>query len=252
MAPIGLGQLLAPGAMGPAQAANGSCRSSWPIAYSGLLAAALANVIVFNGRPAAGSDPGHHPAVARAGDGGRAGVLLPARTDPAGPGRRRGDHRRGRGADPVRVAAAVRRRRWQTDRAGPGEPGETTDVAPPIPPLRDGEPPLAILIDYDGTVSLTDVTDMVMAEHVPGVWEEAAAMYDAGGMGSRRLMAWEMDLVEADPAALLATAAAQPHDPGFVPFIRRAQAAGHPDRGRVGRVRLLHPAGACRRSGWGS
>ena len=31
-----------------------------------------------------------------------------------------------------------------------------------------------------------------------------------------------------DPADLLATAAAQPHDPGFVPFVRRAQAAGIP------------------------
>lgn len=105
---------------------------------------------------------------------------------------------------------------------------DTTDVQPEIPPLRDGEPPLALLIDYDGTISLTDVTDQVMAEHVPGVWEEAAALYDAGRMGSRRLMAWEMDLVEADPAALLATAAQQPHDPGFVPFVRMAQAAGIP------------------------
>lgn len=105
---------------------------------------------------------------------------------------------------------------------------DTTDVQPAIPPLRDGEPPLALLIDYDGTISLTDVTDQVMAEHVPGVWEEAAALYDAGRMGSRRLMAWEMDLVEADPAALLATAAEQPHDPGFVPFVRAAQAAGIP------------------------
>ena len=105
---------------------------------------------------------------------------------------------------------------------------DSTDVRPPIAPLRDDEPPLALLIDYDGTISLTDVTDEVMATHVPGVWEEAAALYDAGRMGSRRLMAWEMDLVEADPAALLATAAAQPHDPGFVPFVRLAQAAGIP------------------------
>lgn len=101
-----------------------------------------------------------------------------------------------------------------------------TDVAPPVPPVQAGEPPLSLLIDYDGTISLTDVTDTVMAEHVPGVWEEAAALYDAGRMGSRRLMAWEMDLVETDPALLLATAARQPHDPGFVPFIRAAQAAG--------------------------
>ena len=35
-------------------------------------------------------------------------------------------------------------------------------------------------------------------------------------------------MVDADPADLLATAAAQPHDAGFVPFVRRAQAAGIP------------------------
>ena len=105
---------------------------------------------------------------------------------------------------------------------------DSTDVQPPVRPLRNDEPPLALLIDYDGTISQTDVTDEVMAEHVPGVWEAAAALYDAGRMGSRRLMAWEMDLVEADPQALLATAAVQPHDPGFVPFVRLAQAAGIP------------------------
>jgi 2,3-diketo-5-methylthio-1-phosphopentane phosphatase len=101
-------------------------------------------------------------------------------------------------------------------------------VAPPVPPLLPGEPPLVILVDYDGTIALTDVSDTVMAEHVPGIWETEVAAYDAGRMGSRRLMELEMALVDAPSEALLATAAAQPHDPGFVPFVRRAQAAGIP------------------------
>jgi HAD superfamily phosphoserine phosphatase-like hydrolase len=101
-------------------------------------------------------------------------------------------------------------------------------VAPPVPPLLRGEPPLAILVDYDGTVALTDVSDTVMAEHMPGAWEAEVAAYDAGLAGSRRLMEFEMALVDAPSADLLATAAAQPHDPGFVPFVRRAQAAGIP------------------------
>ncbi len=112
-----------------------------------------------------------------------------------------------------------------------GEPRPVTGpdgVAPPVPPLLPGEPPLAILVDYDGTVALTDVSDTVMAEHVPGIWETEVAAYDAGRMGSRRLMELEMSLVDVPSAALLATAAAQPHDPGFVPFVRRAQAAGIP------------------------
>jgi 2,3-diketo-5-methylthio-1-phosphopentane phosphatase len=91
-----------------------------------------------------------------------------------------------------------------------------------------GEPPLVLLVDYDGTVALTDVSDTVMAEHVPGIWEAEAAAYDAGRMGSRRLMQLEMALVDVPSAELLATAAAQPHDPGFVPFVRRAQAAKIP------------------------
>ena len=99
---------------------------------------------------------------------------------------------------------------------------------PLIPSRRDGEPPLTILVDYDGTVALTDVSDTVMAEYVTGGWEEQAAAYDAGLIGSRRLMTLEMAMVDSDPADLMATAAAQPHDPGFVPFVRRAQASGIP------------------------
>ena len=105
---------------------------------------------------------------------------------------------------------------------GPADDGS----AAPVPPLGPDDPPLAILVDYDGTIALTDVSDTVMAEHVPAIWESEAAAYDAGLMGSRRLMEIEMGLVDAPGADLLATAAAQPHDPGFVPFVRRAQAAG--------------------------
>lgn len=100
----------------------------------------------------------------------------------------------------------------------------------PVRPLAPGEAPIALLVDYDGTIALTDVGDTVMAEHVAGAWEEMAAIYDAGRMGSRRLMEVEMALVAApDGGALLrATAAAQPHDPGFAPFVARARAAGIP------------------------
>ncbi len=101
-------------------------------------------------------------------------------------------------------------------------------VAPPVPPLRDGDPPLAILVDYDGTIAQTDVSDTVMAEYVSGGWEAEVAAYDAGLLGSRRLMTLEMAMVDSDPADLFATAAAQPHDAGFVPFAERAVAAGIP------------------------
>ena len=105
---------------------------------------------------------------------------------------------------------------------------DPTDVPPSVEPPRDGVPPLSILIDYDGTISLTDVTDVVMAEHLPGNWEESAALYDAGKIGSRSQMVWELAEFDTDSELLFGTAAAQPHDPGFVSFIRRAQAASIP------------------------
>ena len=101
-------------------------------------------------------------------------------------------------------------------------------TAPPIPPVRPGEPPLAILVDYDGTIALTDVGDVLMAELKTEDWEAATARYDAGLVGSRRLMEWEVGLWQPDPGAMAATAAAQPHDLTFAPFAGRARTAGIP------------------------
>ena len=68
-----------------------------------------------------------------------------------------------------------------------------------------------------------------MAEHVTGVWEARPPPYDAGLMGSRRLMAlgdgrWSTRTRR----TCSRRPPQQPHDPGFVPFVRRAQAAGIP------------------------
>ena len=53
---------------------------------------------------------------------------------------------------------------------------------PPVEPLAPGAAPLAILVDYDGTIALTDVSDTVMAEHVPvGAWEQARGALTKGG-----------------------------------------------------------------------
>jgi 2,3-diketo-5-methylthio-1-phosphopentane phosphatase len=117
---------------------------------------------------------------------------------------------------------------------GPGlpalpDPPTSSPRAPaPVPPLVAGAPPIAFLVDYDGTIAQTDVSDTIMAEFVTGEWEAWVAEYDAGRVGSRRLMAWEVGMIDADPDALRAKAAAQPHDPTFLPFAERARAAGIP------------------------
>jgi 2-hydroxy-3-keto-5-methylthiopentenyl-1-phosphate phosphatase len=100
--------------------------------------------------------------------------------------------------------------------------------APAPEPVGPHDVPLAILVDYDGTIARTDVSDTLMAEFVTEEWEAKAAEYDAGLSGSRRLMEWEVGLITTPPAALRALAASQPHDPGFAPLVRRADAAGIP------------------------
>jgi 2-hydroxy-3-keto-5-methylthiopentenyl-1-phosphate phosphatase len=112
--------------------------------------------------------------------------------------------------------------------SAPGSAPRAEPPAIPVPALAPGQPPLAFLVDYDGTIALADVSDSVMAEHVPGEWEDVAAAYDAEQIGSRRLMEWEIAQIRSDPGPLLETAARQPHDRGFVPFVRAAQAAGVP------------------------
>ncbi len=241
LAPFGLVQLATVDSPGrPAQIAG--------LLYSGLLSSALGNVVV-SGASGPRPDPDDELPVPRAGARHRVRGDLPRRADPRHPGRRRRDHRRsgsslarrdrgGRSPSPWRRHDG----RSSGPAAGRGPRRAAAGIAPPIAPLRPGEPPLAILVDYDGTISLSDVGDTVMAEHVPGAWEEMAARYDAGRMGSRRLMELEMGLVDApdDGAAMRATAAAQAHDPGFVPFVRRALGGRRAGRGRERRLRLLH------------
>jgi 2-hydroxy-3-keto-5-methylthiopentenyl-1-phosphate phosphatase len=105
-----------------------------------------------------------------------------------------------------------------------------TPVGPsaPVPALERGRPPIALLVDYDGTIAQTDVSDALMAEFVNADWESHVAAYDAGIVGSRRLMAWEVGLITADPELLRAKAAAQPHDETFVAFAEAARDAGLP------------------------
>ena len=112
--------------------------------------------------------------------------------------------------------------------------------SPDVAPLGPGDPPLAILVDFDGTIALTDVGDTLMVQFVPpAIWDELEAAYETGRMGSREIMAREIALLPRDPAPVLAITDAQPYDPDFPAFVRRARAAGvcfHPAEGALVRA----------------
>jgi 2-hydroxy-3-keto-5-methylthiopentenyl-1-phosphate phosphatase len=106
----------------------------------------------------------------------------------------------------------------------PGTPGAPA----PIPPLRPGQPPLALLVDYDGTIATTDVADKILYHFIGERYRADDEAYDAGLVGSRTLFESQVKLLPGDPAPVVALAEAQPHDPAFASFARRALELGTP------------------------
>jgi 2-hydroxy-3-keto-5-methylthiopentenyl-1-phosphate phosphatase len=95
-------------------------------------------------------------------------------------------------------------------------------AAAPIPSLRPGQPPLALLIDYDGTISQIDVSDKILYSLLGESYAQEDAAYTGGLTGSRTLFSNQVKLLPADPGTVIAIAEAQPHDPTFARFVRRA------------------------------
>lgn len=107
-------------------------------------------------------------------------------------------------------------------------------TSPGMSDPRSGAPdprsdvPVAVLLDYDGTISLRDVGDELMTRYVT---DRAAvhamdARYVAGDVGSRELMAWDMDMLPQEPALLRREAARVPQDDGLVELVRVCRASG--------------------------
>ena len=94
----------------------------------------------------------------------------------------------------------------------------------PVPPLRPGEPPIAVLVDFDGTIARTDVSAAVIRASLPpgrGMpWNEDAET------SWPEMMADAVADFPRDAAPLLAVAASQPLDCSFTALASLAQAAG--------------------------
>lgn len=88
--------------------------------------------------------------------------------------------------------------------------------------------PLSVLVDYDGTISRVDIGDLLLTRHATDreALERLDAAYDAGTIGSRELMRWDMDVLPDPPDALRMEAEAVEQDPGFVSIVRTVRAAG--------------------------
>lgn len=124
----------------------------------------------------------------------------------------------------------------RTPQAEPTAPGLGLSGLQPQIGVRAGIPepadatgaPVSFLVDYDGTISRVDIGDELLARHYPDEAEIARkdAQYDAGEIGSRELMRWDMDVLPRDAELLRTEAAAMPQDEGFAAFVRAVRERG--------------------------
>jgi 2-hydroxy-3-keto-5-methylthiopentenyl-1-phosphate phosphatase len=98
----------------------------------------------------------------------------------------------------------------------------------PVPPLLPGQPPIALLIDYDGTIASVDVADQIIMAFLPGSFESDNEAYSDGRIGTRAMMAGQALRFPVDPEPVVTLAAAQPHDRTFAGFVETALDLGVP------------------------
>jgi 2-hydroxy-3-keto-5-methylthiopentenyl-1-phosphate phosphatase len=83
---------------------------------------------------------------------------------------------------------------------------------------------IRVFVDFDGTISLGDTTDLILERFADSAWKTVEADWVAGRIGSRECLARQIDLVRASPQALdafLHGAAIDPHFPDFVALCRK-------------------------------
>jgi len=84
--------------------------------------------------------------------------------------------------------------------------------------------PTHIYVDFDGTISLRDTTDMLLQHFAGPGWREIEALWENGEIGSRECMRRQIELLDVSPEqldAFLETVEIDPAFPAFVEFCRQ-------------------------------
>jgi 2-hydroxy-3-keto-5-methylthiopentenyl-1-phosphate phosphatase len=84
-----------------------------------------------------------------------------------------------------------------------------------------------VLLDFDGTISETDTTDLLLERFADAAWHAIEDEWKAGRIGSRECMVRQIDLVRATPAEMDAFIGTVRIDPGFGGFVERFRKLGH-------------------------
>jgi 2-hydroxy-3-keto-5-methylthiopentenyl-1-phosphate phosphatase len=98
--------------------------------------------------------------------------------------------------------------------------------------LRRDSPQSAwsILCDFDGTIALDDVVDLLLERYALPGWESLEQRWREGKIGSLECMRGQVELLDVGPAELHAFVDSVAIDPAFPAFVARARALGMPLR----------------------
>lgn len=77
-----------------------------------------------------------------------------------------------------------------------------------------------VFCDFDGTITLADVTDEILSQLADPAWQDIEREWKTGRIGSRECLARQLALVETTPGELNAVIDSIPLDPGFAEFVR--------------------------------
>jgi 2,3-diketo-5-methylthio-1-phosphopentane phosphatase len=88
--------------------------------------------------------------------------------------------------------------------------------------------PVSVLLDFDGTISLRDVGDALLARFAPDQDEVARidGLYSQGVLPSRDLVRWDMDVLPRDPAVLRAALDELSLDPSLLGLVALVEGVG--------------------------
>ncbi len=87
-------------------------------------------------------------------------------------------------------------------------------------------PRVHVFVDFDGTISLRDTTDMLLRNFAGPEWRDIETLWERGEIGSRECMRRQIELLNVSPReldAFLETVEIDPAFPAFVEFCRKEQ-----------------------------
>src|SRR5262245_32193381 len=91
--------------------------------------------------------------------------------------------------------------------------------------MRSG---VRVFVDFDGTISLEDTTDVILERFADPEWRTIEAQWLAGLIGSRDCLSRQIDLVRATPEELDAVVDEVPIDPHFPELVALCHSHGVP------------------------